>query len=51
MTEHRTAVAVARYEQLVAAGRPQMLPTGNVREENATFHQHNMVTNLPVYRR
>ena len=26
------------YEQLVTAGRPQVLPTGDVRERNAAFH-------------
>jgi len=30
---------VTRYEQLVAAGRPQMLLTGDVGERNAAFHQ------------
>jgi len=28
---------VTWYEQLVAAGRPQMLPTSNVRDRNAAF--------------
>ena len=37
-TEHHTLVA--RYEQLVAAGRLQLLPTGDVREWNAASHQH-----------
>jgi len=36
--EHHTLVA--RYEQLVAAGRLPLLPTGNVREWNAASHQH-----------